>query len=211
MFEGRQPGQQVGEQCWIFRKTFATPREPASSGGRPKGGRKRGRCRKGGWRAASRPKGVPGDWVAKPSKTGGGTRFVDPSNPHNSLRVMPGNPDSPFPNSQSPHVRVTRNGQAIDNAGNVVPKNSPDAHIPLGTSSFLTEEACAVVDSVATDRRGLLARTLRYGAAEASLARQRRDGVTFSRGSSLSAFFYHRDWTTCLRQGVRFRRNATLS
>jgi hypothetical protein len=43
-----------------------------------------------GWEAASRPKGVPGDWVVNPSRTSGGTRFVDPSNPHNAVRVVPG-------------------------------------------------------------------------------------------------------------------------
>jgi len=41
-----------------------------------------------------------------------------------------------FPNSQGPYVRVTRNGQAIDDAGNVVPKNSPEAHIPRGDFKF---------------------------------------------------------------------------
>lgn len=79
----------------------------------------------------ARPKGVPADWVAKPSKTGDGTRFVDPANPHNSVRVMPGDPKSPFPNSQRPYVRHLKDGQSLDVNGNVVPKNTPEAHIPL--------------------------------------------------------------------------------
>jgi len=62
---------------------------------------------------------------------GGGTRYVDPANPHNSVRVMPGDPNSPFPNSQKPYVRHMRNGQSLDVNGNVVPKNTPEAHIPL--------------------------------------------------------------------------------
>jgi hypothetical protein len=82
-------------------------------------------------RGMTRPKGVPADWVAKPSKTGGGTRFVDPANPHNSVRVMPGDPKSPFPNSQKPYVRHLKDGQSLDVNGNVVPKNTPEAHIPL--------------------------------------------------------------------------------
>lgn len=82
-------------------------------------------------RGIARPKGVPADWVAKPSKTGGGTRFVDPANPHNSVRVMPGDPKSPFPNSQRPYVRHLKDGQSLDVNGNVVPKNTPEAHIPL--------------------------------------------------------------------------------
>jgi RHS repeat-associated protein len=78
-----------------------------------------------------RPAGVPADWIAKPSKTGGGTRFVDPKNPHNSVRVMPGDdPNSPFPNSRQPYVRHLRDGQSLDVNGNVVPKNTPEAHIP---------------------------------------------------------------------------------
>lgn len=79
-----------------------------------------------------RPSTVPADWVAKPSKAGGGTRYVDPANPHNSVRVMPGDTDSPHPDSQNPYVRWTRNGQALGKNGNVLPKKrSPDAHIPL--------------------------------------------------------------------------------
>ncbi|MCX5742960.1 MAG: hypothetical protein NT062_10740, partial [Proteobacteria bacterium] len=80
---------------------------------------------------ASRPAGVPANWIEKPSKTGGGTRFVDPKNPHNSVRVMPGDPESAFPNSQVPYVRHLNNGQSLDVDGKVVSKYTPDAHIPL--------------------------------------------------------------------------------
>lgn len=80
-------------------------------------------------RLSARPPGVPRNWVAKPSRNGGGTRWVDPANPHNNVRVMPGDPKSPYPNSQKPYVRHTRNGQAVDVHGNTVPKNTPDAHI----------------------------------------------------------------------------------
>ena len=79
----------------------------------------------------ARPRGVPKDWIAKPSKNGGGTRWVDPKNPHHSVRVMPGDPNSPYPNSRQPYVRITRDGQSVDVSGNVVPKNTPDAHIPF--------------------------------------------------------------------------------
>jgi len=76
-----------------------------------------------------RPRGVPDDWVERPSKTGGGKRWVDPNNPHNSVRSMPGDPNSPYSNSREPYVRWTRNGQSLDTNGNVVPKNTPGAHI----------------------------------------------------------------------------------
>ena len=78
-----------------------------------------------------RPEGVPAAWVEKPSKTGGGVRYVDPENPHNSVRVMPGDPNSPYPNSQQPYVRHLKDGQSLDVNGNPVPKNTPEAHIPL--------------------------------------------------------------------------------
>jgi hypothetical protein len=84
----------------------------------------------GGGDVPRRP-GVPEHWVAKPSSTGGGTKFVDPQNPHNSVRVMPGDPKSPFPNSQQPYVRHVQNGQSLDVNGNIVPRNTPQAHIPL--------------------------------------------------------------------------------
>jgi RHS repeat-associated protein len=76
------------------------------------------------------PEGIPPDWVASPTKGAGGTKYVDPTNPGNSVRVMPGNPKSPYPNSQKPYVRWQKNGQALDKNGNVVAKNTPDAHIP---------------------------------------------------------------------------------
>jgi len=44
---------------------------------------------------------------------------------------MPGDPNSPYPNSQKPYVRHLRNGQSLDVNGNVVPKDTPAAHIPL--------------------------------------------------------------------------------
>ena len=44
---------------------------------------------------------------------------------------MPGDPNSPYSNSQKPYVRWQRNGQALDANGNPVPKNTPEAHIPI--------------------------------------------------------------------------------
>lgn len=39
----------------------------------------------------------------------------------NSVRAMPGNPNSPFPNSQRPYVRWQKNGQPLDQFGNQLP------------------------------------------------------------------------------------------
>lgn len=85
-----------------------------------------------------RPAGIPDEWRIVPTRSGGGVRYYDPTNPGNSVRVMQGSPNSPFPNSQAPYVRWQRNGQPLDVNGNVLPTaNSPDAHIPLGDFRFL--------------------------------------------------------------------------
>jgi RHS repeat-associated protein len=81
--------------------------------------------------ALPRPNGVPPNWVVRPSKVGGGKRFINPNNPHNAVRIMPGNPSSPYSNSQSPYVRWTQNGQSQNAQGQTVPHNTPAAHIPL--------------------------------------------------------------------------------
>jgi hypothetical protein len=57
-------------------------------------------------------------------------RYVDSENPHNSVRVMPGNPNSPNPAQQVPYVVDIRSGQAIDVHRNPVSSSSPEAHIP---------------------------------------------------------------------------------
>jgi len=82
------------------------------------------------------PDGIPDGWRIRPTKGEGGTWYYDPANKGNAVRVMQGDPSSPFPNSQTPYVRWQRNGQALDVNGNVVPKNTPDAHIPLQDFKF---------------------------------------------------------------------------
>ncbi len=82
------------------------------------------------------PGGIPDSWRIRPTQGEGGTWYYDPANKGNAVRVMQGDPASPFPNSQSPYVRWQQNGQALDIKGNVVPKNTPDAHIPLQDFKF---------------------------------------------------------------------------
>lgn len=80
----------------------------------------------------ARPEGVPDHWTESPTDGPGGTQFTDPDNPGNSVRLMPGNPDSDYPNSQEPYVRWQMNGQALDADGNPLPNvQTPDAHIPM--------------------------------------------------------------------------------
>ncbi|MBL1436299.1 MAG: hypothetical protein COB08_008885 [Rhodobacteraceae bacterium] len=83
-----------------------------------------------------RPEGVPRSWTARPAKFGDGVRYQDPNNPGNSVRVMRGNPDSPFRNSRETYVRWQRHGHAMDRYGIQVPKNTPGAHIPIRQFRF---------------------------------------------------------------------------
>ena len=84
-----------------------------------------------------RPAGIPDGWVAAPAKRGNGVNYYDPANPGNSVRVMAGNPNNPFPNSQQPYVRWQQNGHPLDANGNVLPTaHSSDAHIPLSGFVF---------------------------------------------------------------------------
>lgn len=66
-----------------------------------------------------------------PSKKSGGTKYVDPKNPHNNIREMPGNPNSPYPEQQKPYVIYKKNGVAYDVNGNPLQNaRDPAAHIP---------------------------------------------------------------------------------
>ncbi len=79
----------------------------------------------------SRPKGIPENFRVQLSDKGGGIRYIDPCNPHNEIRVMPGKPHSPLPYQQKPYVVQKRDGKALDRYGNLINKNHPEAHIPV--------------------------------------------------------------------------------
>jgi len=67
---------------------------------------------------------------ATPSRDG--VIYQDPNNPHNSIRIMPGNPNSPNPAQQNPYVIYRNNGISYDMNGLPLPNgNLPEAHIPL--------------------------------------------------------------------------------
>jgi YD repeat-containing protein len=85
------------------------------------------------------PEGIPEGWRIRPTREPGGVWYYDPKNKGNAVRVMQGQPGSPHPNSQNPYVRWQQNGAALDMNGNVVPKKTPDAHIPLDDFKFNPE------------------------------------------------------------------------
>ncbi|MGL4745928.1 MAG: hypothetical protein ACRCXL_16280 [Dermatophilaceae bacterium] len=85
-----------------------------------------------------RPAGIPDGWRVTGTNSPGGVLYRDPTNAGNSVRVMQGNPNSPFPNSQAPYVRWQKNGQPLDQLGNQLPSAKvPEAHIPLNDFRFL--------------------------------------------------------------------------
>lgn len=86
-----------------------------------------------------KPEGIPDNWIEKPTIAPGGTEYINPDNPNDRVRVMPGNPDSAYPNQRRPYV-VDQNGSFRDAAGNPVsgpaPGRMPQAHIPFELFKF---------------------------------------------------------------------------
>lgn len=104
----------------------------SSSGGSRSG--KGGQNLDAGTRAQVQQK-LPKDWGsgrANQKKTG--TRWEDPDNPGNGVRVDKGDPNSPNPSQRVDHVVVRQNGRVIGPDGQPIsgPINAnPSSHIPL--------------------------------------------------------------------------------
>jgi uncharacterized protein RhaS with RHS repeats len=83
------------------------------------------------------PEGVPGNWRIKGTNTPGGVQYYNPQNPNMNVRVMQGNPTSPYPNSRGPYARQQDAAGTYlrqDGTPSSLPRggrNDPDAHIPL--------------------------------------------------------------------------------
>ena len=54
---------------------------------------------------------IPDGWVKQPSRTGGGTRWLNPERTGEAVRVQPGNPRDPNPVKRGPYVRVSKDGK----------------------------------------------------------------------------------------------------
>jgi hypothetical protein len=83
-----------------------------------------------------RPGGIPQHWQIAPTRKGGGRRFTNPRDPHDHVRVMPGNPDSPNPAQRAPYAKRMKNGVAYDARHRPVDRRSPAAHVPLQDFRF---------------------------------------------------------------------------
>ncbi len=60
-------------------------------------------------------------------------QFFNPGNFHNSIRIMPGNPTSPYPNSRVPYIRMQKDGDALGIDGDIVDRESAEAHVSAAT------------------------------------------------------------------------------
>lgn len=97
------------------------------------------------------PEGVPGNWRIRNANRPDTVVIYDPvpkklkgSNAgkptkDTQIRIAQGTPGHPHANSRNPYVIQQRNGQRLDASGNVVSKNTADAHIPLKDYKFRTE------------------------------------------------------------------------
>jgi hypothetical protein len=86
-----------------------------------------------------KPEGIPDNWIEKPTIAAGGKEYINPDNPNDRVRVMPGNPNSEYPNQRRPYV-IDQNGSFRDMDGNPIPGatpgRTPEAHIPFELFEF---------------------------------------------------------------------------
>jgi len=86
--------------------------------------------------ANARPGGIPEDWTATPSSKGGGTRYINPKNGNDVVRVMPGKRDASWESQREPYVIRQKDGRFFDEAGSVVGRLSAESHVPLRDFTF---------------------------------------------------------------------------
>jgi len=90
----------------------------------------------------TRDKNIPDDWSVKVSKVkprvdkNQGLEYIHPKHDDVRVRVMPGDPNSQFPNSREPYVIQRVNKHLIDKDGKITIKNSEPSHIPLKDYKF---------------------------------------------------------------------------
>jgi hypothetical protein len=86
-----------------------------------------------------KPEGIPDNWIEKPTVVTGGIEYINPDNPNDRVRVMPGNPNSRYANQRQPYV-IDQNGSFRDVEGNTIPGaapgRTPQAHIPFELFRF---------------------------------------------------------------------------
>ncbi len=85
-----------------------------------------------------RPSGLPKDWRAEKPADGPGTIYRNPENPkHDTVRAVPGRPESSQPGQQVDHVVRTANGKRYGEANTPVPVKSQESHVPAEKFQFV--------------------------------------------------------------------------
>lgn len=78
---------------------------------------------------------LPTGWIEKPTRKGGGWRWIDPFEINNQIRIDPGRPNVSLPTQQADHVVINHNGRIIGSEGKPIvgsiDENWELAHIPL--------------------------------------------------------------------------------
>ena len=89
--------------------------------------------------ALPKPEGIPDNWIERPTRTLGGMEYINPNNPNDRVRVMPGNPASRYPSQQRAYV-IDQSGGYRDVDGRLISGpalgRSADAHIPYDLFRF---------------------------------------------------------------------------
>ena len=82
--------------------------------------------------------GVPRNWTADETDGEGGVYYRNPDNSrYDNVRIMPGNPESPFPDQQNPYVIDQKSGNYLTKDGTRVQNiKTPGTHIPLDQYHF---------------------------------------------------------------------------
>jgi hypothetical protein len=87
-----------------------------------------------------RPKGVPKDWIQKPTKYDNGTMYEKPgSGGKTKVRIMKGNPDAVSKGQRRDYVRWEVDDKSLGKYGNFVKGASKESHIPLEEFEFKPE------------------------------------------------------------------------
>ena len=87
-----------------------------------------------------RPKGVPKDWIQKPTRHNNGTMYEKPgSGGKTKVRIMKGNPDAVSKGQRRDYVRWENDNKSMDKYGNIVNAKSRESHIPLEEFEFKLE------------------------------------------------------------------------
>lgn len=89
-----------------------------------------------GYQIPQRPSSIPDNFTTK-FADGCGICYVDPANPHEYIRLMPGNPHSPNPAQQQTYIVHMRNGSALTKDGILISKKKIEAHIPPDEYKYL--------------------------------------------------------------------------